>query len=237
MRRSVTDLVRGLRDTPVSVGPVIVTAILACGLYVFFRIADGLDPLGGDGLDRDLLLFFRDPADPARPIGPAWLTQTLTEITALGGYPVLVLLVSAVAGFLLISRKFGPALFVFLSVGTGTLAGHLLKLAYDRPRPDLVDHLVDIHTPSFPSGHATMSAVVYLTLASLIVRLVDRAAVRAYVLAVAIALTVAIGFSRVYLGVHWPSDVAAGWAIGTAWACLSWLVVAALKAWRARRRR
>jgi len=92
-----------------------------------------------------------------------------------------------------------------------------------------VDHLVQIHTASFPSGHATMSAVVYLTLATLIVRLVDDVAVRVYVLAVAILLTLAVGLSRIYLGVHWPSDVAAGWALGAAWACLSWLAVSGLR--------
>src|SRR5690606_27342835 len=110
---------------------------------------------------------------------------------------------------------------------------HLLKSFYDRPRPDIVDHLVQTHTASFPSGHATMSAVVYLTLASLIVRLVDDVAVRLYVLAIAILLTFAVGVSRIYLGVHWPSDVAAGWALGVAWACLSWLVVTVLRRVRA----
>jgi undecaprenyl-diphosphatase len=234
MTRSVTDLVRGMRDIPVSISSVVLTAILASGLYVFFEIADELDEGEADGIDRRLLLFFRDPADTSQPIGPEWLKQTVIEITALGGYPILVMIVGAVVGFLLVSRRFGPALFVLLSVGAGTLVGHLLKLAYDRPRPDLVDHLVAIHTPSFPSGHATMSAVVYLTLASLILRLVDSRTVRAYVLTVAIALTVAIGLSRVYLGVHWPSDVAAGWAIGVAWACFSWLLVSALRAYRSR---
>ena len=234
MTRSVTDLVRGMRDIPVSISSVVLTAILASGLYVFFEIADELDEGEADGIDRRLLLFFRDPADTSQQIGPEWLKQTVIEITALGGYPILVMIVGAVVGFLLVSRRFGPALFVLLSVGAGTLVGHLLKLAYDRPRPDLVDHLVAIHTPSFPSGHATMSAVVYLTLASLILRLVDSRTVRAYVLTVAIALTVAIGLSRVYLGVHWPSDVAAGWAIGVAWACFSWLLVSALRAYRSR---
>lgn len=234
MTRSVTDLVRGMRDIPVSITSVVLTAILASGLYVFFELADELDEGEVDGIDRRLLLFFRDPADTSRPIGPEWLKQTVTEITALGGYPILVVMVGAVVGFLLVSRRFGPALFVLLSVGAGTLVGHLLKLAYDRPRPDVVDHLVAIHTPSFPSGHATMSAVVYLTLASLILRLVDSRAVRAYVLTIAIALTVSVGLSRIYLGVHWPSDVAAGWAIGVAWACFSWLAVAALRAYRSR---
>ena len=118
---------------------------------------------------------------------------------------------------------------MFLSIVSGSLVSHGLKLVYDRARPDLVEHLVTIHTASFPSGHATMSTVVYLTLASLIVRLVEDWRVRIYVMSVAIATAVLIGVSRVYLGVHWPTDVMAGWAIGAAWASLSWLVVSVLR--------
>lgn len=231
---SITDLVRGMRDTRAAALPATVLAVLAGGLFVFFEIADEVGENEIDSIDRSLLLMFRDPADPSDPVGPEWLEETMVEITSLGGYPVLVVMVAAVIGFLLVSRKFGPALFVFLSIVTGTIASHLLKLAYDRARPDIVEQLVVAHTPSFPSGHATMSAVVYLTLASLIMRLVDRTAVRAYVLAVAALLTLAIGFSRVYLGVHWPSDVAAGWALGVAWASLAWLVVSMLRLWRSR---
>lgn len=234
---TITDLVRGMRDTRAAALPAAVLAVLAAGLFAFFGIADEVVENEIGHIDRTLLLFFRNPADPADPIGPGWLEETMVEITSLGGYPVLVIMVAAVVGFLLVSRKFGPALFVLLSIVTGTLVSHLLKLAYDRPRPDLVEQLVVAHTPSFPSGHATMSAVVYLTLASLIMRLVDKFSVRAYVLAAAALLTLSIGISRVYLGVHWPSDVAAGWALGVAWASLAWLVVTALRLWRKRGRR
>lgn len=229
-----TDLVSGMRDFRVATLPILLVALAAGGVYIFLALADEVSENELLRFDSAFLLLFRNPADISDPLGPAWLERTVLEITTLGGYPVLVTLVSAVVGFLLVSRKFGPALFAAVSIATGTLASHLLKIAYDRPRPDVVDHLVQTHTASFPSGHATMSAVVYLTLASLIVRLVDDVAVRVYVLAVAFLLTFAVGMSRIYLGVHWPSDVVAGWALGVAWACLSWLAVTALRRLRER---
>jgi len=229
---SITELVRGMRDTRLPLLPVVLCAICGGALLMFFLVADEIAEAELMSFDRSILLFFRNPADLSEPVGPAWLEQTMIELTALGGHPLLVVIVSIVIGFLLVSGKPGPALFVFLSITSGTLVSHLLKLVYDRPRPDIVEHLVSIHTPSFPSGHATMSAVVYLTLAALIVRLVESNVVRAYVLGVAIFLTFLVGMSRIYLGVHWPSDVVAGWALGVSWASLAFLVVAVLRAGR-----
>jgi undecaprenyl-diphosphatase len=231
---SVTELVRGMKDVRTAALPAMLIGIVALGAYVFLELADDIGEEEIGAIDRALLLAFRNPADFSDPLGPVWLQEFVTEITSLGGYPILVALVATVAGYLIVARKYGPALFVVLSTGLGTVVSQLLKLAYERPRPDLVDHLDVIHTASFPSGHATMSAIVYLTLAALIVRLVEETRVRVYVMSVAVLLSVAVGLSRIYLGVHWPSDVAAGWALGAAWASLSWLVVSALRAWRRR---
>ncbi len=230
----ITELVRGMKDMRPAILPALLIGIVGFGAYVFLELADEVGEDEMEGIDRALLLAFRNPDDLSDPLGPPWLEETVTEITSLGGYPILVALIAVVTGYLLVTRKYGPALFVVLSTGLGTAVSHVLKLAYERPRPDVVDHLVSIHTASFPSGHATMSAIVYLTLAALIVRLVETTRERLYVLSVAILLTVAVGLSRVYLGVHWPSDVAAGWALGAAWASLSWLVVSTLRALRSR---
>jgi undecaprenyl-diphosphatase len=230
----ITELVRGMKDMRPAILPALLIGIVGFGAYVFLELADEVGEDEMDGIDRAMLLAFRNPEDLSDPLGPPWLEETITEITSLGGYPILVALIAMVTGYLLVTRKYGPALFVVLSTGLGTAVSHVLKLAYERPRPDVVDHLVSIHTASFPSGHATMSAIVYLTLAALIVRLVETTRERVYVLSVAILLTVAVGLSRVYLGVHWPSDVAAGWALGAAWASLSWLVVSTLRALRRR---
>jgi undecaprenyl-diphosphatase len=234
---SATDrLLKGMHDFRGATMPVILLAIIATGLYAFLEIADEIGEDEPIEFDQWLLLLFRDAGDASVPIGPPWLSETVAEITTLGGYPVLIVLTVSILGFLLVAGRFGPALFVALSVTLGTLVGHLLKLAYERPRPDIVDHLVTTHTASFPSGHATMSAVVYLTLAALIMRMLESWWLRAYVLGVAVVLTVMVGMSRIYLGVHWPSDVLAGWALGAAWASLAWLVVTALRFQRKRSR-
>ena len=233
MNRSITALVQGMRDYRTAFLPLAIFAVAAAGISLFLSIADELDDGELNAVDERIFLLFHTPS--GAPVGPEWLQETAAEITALGGYTVVGILVAAVIGFLVVSRKYGPALYTFLSIGTGTLVGHLLKELYARPRPDLVEHLVNTHTPSFPSGHAMVSAIVYLTLGSLILRFVDDFRVRAYVLALAILLTLMIGVTRIYLGVHWPSDVVAGWAMGAAWASLAWLTVSALRLYRARR--
>ena len=227
-------LPRLARLRAIGILPAVMLLICAAAIYGFLAIADEVSENEIASLDSSILLLFRNPADVSDPLGPAWLEETMAEITALGGYPVLVVLVGVVVGYLLVARRTRPALFVLASILSGAVVSHVLKLLYDRPRPDLVEHLVSTHTASFPSGHATMSTVVYLTLASLIVRLVPQTRVRVYVICVAVALALAIGISRIYLGVHWPSDVVAGWALGVAWASLSWLVASALRGRRSR---
>lgn len=185
--------------------------------------------------DEYFLLFFRNSADTARGIGPAWLQETLVEITSLGGYPIVILTLIAVVSLLLLTRRIALALYTFFSVGLGWLLSHFLKQLYDRPRPDLVPYLDKIHTASFPSGHAMMSTVIYLTLATLVIRCFEDMRVRAYAVCLAIFLAGIIGISRVYLGVHWPSDVLAGWALGAAWVSFTWLVAIGIQATRHRK--
>ena len=174
--------------------------------------------------DTAILLAFRNPADHADPIGPWWLEVLMKDFTSLGGTAVLTLITIGVLGYLLIMRKYKVALFVLAAIGGGTLVSTLLKLGFDRPRPDLVAHAVDVRSASFPSGHALMSAVTYLTLGALLARLQPKRRLKLYILAIALTLTIIIGVSRVYLGVHWPTDVLAGWCIGSAWALACWLV-------------
>lgn len=124
------------------------------------------------------------------------------------------------------------AALIGISVGGGSLLSTWLKLAFDRQRPELALHAVAAASASFPSGHAMLSAVTYLTVGGLIMRTHASAAAKLYVFAVAMLLTVAIGVSRVYLGVHWPTDVLAGWCAGAAWALLFVLIDVWLERWR-----
>lgn len=189
-------------------------------LFSFVTLASEVVEGETMGLDRLLMQALRDPTDPALPVGPAWLSASMIDITALGGVAVLTLLTVIVAGYLAILRKAATAVFVIAAVAGGAVASTLLKSIFERPRPDLVAHLVMVDTTSFPSGHAMNSAVVYLTLGALLSRTHAERTTRVYILGVAIALTLTIGFSRVFLGVHWPSDVLAGWIIGAFWAAL-----------------
>jgi undecaprenyl-diphosphatase len=163
--------------------------------------------------------------DPTDPIGPRWFEEIMRDFTAFGGNAVLAVVSVAVIGFLLLTGKRQAAAMIAVSLITGTLLSHALKWGFDRPRPDLVPHGAAVYTQSFPSGHAMLSAIVYLTLGALLARVQTDLRAKIYLLMVAVLLTVTIGASRVYLGVHWPTDVLAGWAVGAAWALLCWLVL------------
>ena len=170
-------------------------------------------------LMRDL----RSAEDPSRPIGPPWLERWSREITSLGSGAVLSLMTSLVVGYLLIERWYASAVLVLVSVGGGTLLTAGLKGYFERDRPNVVPHLTDALFTSYPSGHSMMSSVVYLTLAVLLARTMKRRRVKIYLVSTALFLSFLVGLSRVYLGVHYPTDVVAGWAGGTAWALLCWL--------------
>jgi undecaprenyl-diphosphatase len=179
---------------------------------------------GSREFDRRVLLALRSRADPADPLGPRWLEEMARDFTGLGGVGILGLITAASVVYLLMMRKRHAAVFLAVAVGGGILLSTLFKAGFDRPRPDLVAHLAQVYTASFPSGHSMMSAVAYLTLGTLLARLHKGRVVQAFILGVAILITLLVGASRVYLGVHWPTDVLAGWAAGAAWACLCWLV-------------
>ena len=197
----------------------------AAGLLAFAKLAG--EVLEGDtaSFDRDVLLALRDPADISDPIGPRWLEEAARDVTALGSHVIVTYVTLAVVGFLVLSGRRAAALFVGLSVGGGALLSAGLKIGFARPRPDLVPHAVEVYTASFPSGHAMLSAVAYLTLGALLMRVAPLGRTKFYVLAVAVFTTLAVGFSRVYLGVHWPTDVLAGWCVGAGWALLCWIVL------------
>jgi undecaprenyl-diphosphatase len=201
----------------------------AASVFVFFELAQ--DVMHGDtrAFDEAILLALRNPADPSDPIGPRWFEEMMRDLSALGGTAMLTIITLAVAGFLFITDKRHAAFKVLAAVATGTVLSQMLKWGFARPRPDLVPHGAEVYTASFPSGHSMLSAVVYLTLAALVAQTQPSRRVRAYLIALAIVLTVLVGASRIYLGVHWPTDVLGGWVVGAAWALLCWLLLLRLR--------
>jgi undecaprenyl-diphosphatase len=200
-------------------------ALVAAGAWAFLEIAEEVGEGETHAFDEALLLALRAPGDPTDPLGPVWLEEVARDITALGSISVLGLVTVGVAGYFAFTRSVREALLLLLAIGGGVLLVSLLKSGFDRPRPDLVPHATRVLTTSFPSGHAMMSAVTYLTLGALLARTQERRRVRIYFLTLAVLLTMLVGVSRVYLGVHWPSDVLAGWVAGASWAVLCWILV------------
>jgi undecaprenyl-diphosphatase len=200
-------------------GGIFLAALL---LLAFGHIAE--EVLEGDAtrFDQTVLLALRSPADPADPLGPAWLEEAARDITSLGSYAVLGIVFFAVIAYLLMTQRRVAALWVAASVGGGVLLSNVLKYSFDRPRPELVAHTVRVFTSSFPSGHAMLSAVTYLTLGVLLASIHTSWRVKVFFLGMAIFLTVIVGVTRVYLGVHYPTDVLAGWCVGAGWAAICW---------------
>jgi undecaprenyl-diphosphatase len=198
--------------------------LLAAALWTFASIAEEVVEGESHAFDKAVLLAMRMPHDLAEPRGPLWLEEVARDFTALGGTGVLTFVILVALGFLLLQGKTRVAGVMIVALGGGMLLSPVLKRGFDRPRPDLVPHKVSVYSASFPSGHALHAAVVYLTLGALLARVQPHRRLKSYVLTVSMVLTILVGSTRVYLGVHWPTDVLAGWAAGAAWAILCWLV-------------
>jgi undecaprenyl-diphosphatase len=204
----------------VTEAPLLMVMALVSGLILaFLQIADEMVEGEMEAFDRSILLMFRDPANPDLVIGPPWMHEMVRDITALGSFSLLGLIVLGVCAYLYLARMRSAALFVLVSVLGGTLLSTVLKMGYNRPRPDLTT-MSEQFTASFPSGHAMLSAVTFLTLGALLARFAPTRRLQVLSLGGALLLTLLVGLSRLYMGVHYPSDILAGWCLGSAWALL-----------------
>ena len=198
--------------------------IFCLGLSVFLYLAGEVIEGETVRFDTWMLLALRAPGDTTDPLGPVWVEEMFRDFTALGGVGVLSLLTMFSVGYLWLMGPRRFALFLLTAILGGLLLSTMLKHGFDRPRPELVSHGSHIYTSSFPSGHSMLSAVVYLTGGALLAMVHSVGRVRLYLIGCSILTTLLVGLSRVYLGVHWPSDVLAGWAAGAAWAAACWLI-------------
>jgi undecaprenyl-diphosphatase len=204
---------------------VLVALLLAASaVWLFVEIADEVMEGETRATDERLMLMLRAAGDSNDPLGPSWVEELARDVTALGSAGILALITVAAAGFLVLQRKRPLALYLLAAVAGGTILSSLLKWGFARPRPDLVAHGQVVYTSSFPSGHSMLSAVAFLTLGALLASGQTNRAMHAYLIGLAVFLTLIVGVSRVYLGVHWPTDVLAGWTAGAAWALLCWVV-------------
>jgi undecaprenyl-diphosphatase len=210
-------------------GMLVALLIVVGGGWLFVELSD--EVLEGETATADerILLLFREPGNSDEPVGPGWAEETARDITGLGGVAVLTLLTLSVAGFLVLQNKTHLAWYVLGAVGSGVALSLLMKAGFDRPRPDLVPHGQEVYTSSFPSGHSMMSAVAFLTLGALLAGAQASWRLKTYLIGLAAFLTMIVGLSRIYLGVHWPTDVLAGWTAGAAWALACWSVARYLR--------
>lgn len=206
--------------------PIVLVAftLLGFSLFAFLEIAEEVAEGDTHTIDTKLLMLLRDGSNPQNPLGPEWVFEMVRDISSLGGIAILALITVSAAVYLLMIKKWGKAAYLVTSVAIGTAISNALKFGYARPRPDLVPHGSYVFTGSFPSGHSMMSAMVFLSVGMMLARAQKNLPSKIFFLGISVFLTVLVGISRVYLGVHWPSDVLAGWLAGGACAMAFWLV-------------
>ncbi len=199
--------------------------IIVIGTLIFILIANKVNEGKTKHFDLMILKSLRVQDNLHQPAGPEWVELAMRDITSLGGGTVVVIITIVVVGFLILQKNYNAMWLILLATIGGALVSLGLKELIGRERPPLIFHLVYVDSLSFPSGHSMISAVVYLTQAFLLARIRKKKSTRVYIITVALILTFLIGISRVYLGVHYPTDVLAGWSIGFAWAFLCWFIV------------
>ena len=204
--------------------------MMLTGLAVFTALAAQLGTPSVQRFDETVVRSLRNAEDLAQPIGPAWFKELARDFTALGGYGILSTITLLVTTFLHLERRPARAHFVVVAIVAGYSLSMTLKALIARPRPDIVPWLSHVHSSSFPSGHSMMSAVVYLSLGLMLSDLTSRRLVKTFVVVAPLTISALVGLSRVYMGVHYPTDVVAGWWLGISWSLACWL---AIRRWRA----
>jgi undecaprenyl-diphosphatase len=198
--------------------------VVGLGVSIFADLAEDMREGDGQAFDQWVLSAMRPNADPSDALGPWWLSTAANDLTALGGISVLTLFATIAVIFLIIQKKRLSALLLVFGLGGGVLLSEGLKAVFERARPPKAFQAVETINASFPSGHALLSTVFYLSLAVMLTRAFPQRRLKAYVIAVGVTIAVLVGTTRIYLGAHWATDVFAGWSVGAAWAMALWLI-------------
>jgi undecaprenyl-diphosphatase len=224
MNRFSVHIPKAIRLARAEAVPLAALMVLGVAAWLFAHlVSETIFEGEGHAFDLKVLGLLRQPSDPHRPIGPAWLLESVTDVSSLGSVTVLSLIALMGAGYLLIRRHWTAAVYLLGALGGGMALVQLLKALFPRDRPPDAYRLLPVINSSFPSGHAALSAIAFLTIAALFARALPQRRLKLYVLGVGVLLSLIVGLSRIYLGVHWTTDVLAGWSLGAAWATLCWL--------------
>jgi len=202
---------------------IIVLSIVA-GLLIFISIANEVVEGETISIDDSILKSLREPNDVSKPAFPDWVTVAMKDITSLGSAAVITLITLIISGYLLLRKQYFRLWLVLAATIGGALLMAGLKEFIGRTRPEVVTHLLEEKSLSFPSGHSMMSAVIFLTQAVLLSKIETNRKIKIYIIFVALLLMLLIGISRIYIGVHYPTDVLAGWVAGISWALLCWYI-------------
>ncbi len=214
---------------PSEISFLFILLLMVLFLFFFIEISDSVVEGETYSMDKKILMLLRDDADPAKPLGPERLPHVVRDITALGSSVVLTLITIFAAMYLYLRKEKRSVIYVLSASIGGAILVQILKFLFARERPEIVEHLVSEISMSFPSGHSAMSAVIYLSLAVLISRVEKSHILKVYIVSFALIITFVVGISRVYLGVHYPTDVLAGWSIGLFWALFCWFFTSFLE--------
>lgn len=210
--------------------PVLLAVLAVVGsVWLFVMLGDYVSEGKSQSFDTWVNSSLRRADNPRVPRGPAWLVEVGRDVTALGGPVVLTMITVAAAGYLFLQRKRHAMVLMLLAIVSGVLLSTLLKHVFDRDRPAGGSDLVSVMTSSFPSGHSMLSAVVYLVLGTMLARTESKRSLRVYFMSLAILLTLIVGLSRIFMLVHYPTDVLGGWTAGLGWALVWWLIARSLQ--------
>lgn len=233
---AMTALKRSIAFARAELGALLALAVVALGLMVFVEVADDMTEADGQAFDQSVLMAMRPFADdPHRAWGPWWLEEAAADLTSLGGISVLGLFAILTVGFLLFQKKWLSSLLLVVGLAGGVALSEGTKAFFERERPPEIYQAVETINASFPSGHALLATVFYLSIGVMLTRAFPHRRMKTYVLGCAIVIAMLVGVTRVYLGAHWATDVLAGWSLGAAWAMALWLTSWGVK--RLQRRR